>query len=181
MSCKLIRRGAPALLLALALAAPAAAAEPTVLAGQVAQVHDGDTPTVWLRTGPHAGDLARVRLSCADTPELKVKGRWGDQPRGQEAQALAERLIAGKRVHLVLTGGISHDRIVAQVVLPDGRDLGLTLMQAGLAWADLRYCQVRRDRAYLDALDEASRAGLGIWADPEPFAPWTWRKERMGR
>ncbi len=170
-----IQGGVSALLLLLALAAPAAAAEPMVLSGQVAGVHDGDTPTVWLRSGPRKGDLVRVRLSCADTPELAVKGRWGDQPLGKEARELAASLIGGKRVHLVVRGR-SFDRLVAQVILADGQDLGLQLIQAGLAWADPRYCQVRRNASHLEALDEASKAGLGIWSEPAPVAPWTWRK-----
>lgn len=167
-------------LLALALvAAPgcrpdyAIAAEPVY--GHVMSVHDGDTLDVWL----DSGELQRVRVACADAPELRVRGRWPDQARGQDAAALAAGLALHQRVRLE-PGGVSYQRLVARVVVlaEDGRqiDLARALLKAGLAWADMRYCRVRRDAALLEALDEASRAGLGLWADAAPVAPWTWRR-----
>jgi endonuclease YncB( thermonuclease family) len=154
-----------------AAALPAGAAEPApTWSADVAAVHDGDTLTAWLRSGPRRGQLVRVRLSCADAPELR-------QERGPQARALLQELAAGRRVRVAPVGR-SYDRIVARVILADGRDLGLLLVSAGLAWCDLRYCQVRRDAAYRQALDGASQAGLGIWGDPGPVAPWTWRRGR---
>ncbi len=147
-----------------------AAESAPVWSADVAAVHDGDTLTAWLRSGPRRGQLVRVRLSCADAPELR-------QVRGSQARALLQDLAAGQRVR-VAPVGTSYDRIVARVLLADGRDLGLLLVCAGLAWCDPRYCQVRRDAAYRQALDGASRAGLGIWGDPGPVSPWAWRRGR---
>ncbi|MCA1988150.1 MAG: thermonuclease family protein [Desulfarculus sp.] len=136
----------------------------------MASVHDGDTLTVWLRSGPRRGQLVRVRLSCADAPEL-------GQERGPQARALLQELASGRRVRVAPVGH-SYDRVVARVILADGRDLGMLLVSAGLAWCDPRFCQVRRDAPYRQALDGASQAGLGIWGDPGPVAPWDWRRGR---
>ena len=75
-------------------------------------------------------------------------------------------------VHQVDTDRYS--RIIADVILPDGRNLNHELVKAGLAWWYRRYAP--RD-SVLEALEFAARkARSGLWADPHALAPWQWRK-----
>src|SRR5215472_3572705 len=93
------------IVLALSLAlAPAAFAFDAV----VRNCHDGDTCTL-------ANGL-RVRVHAIDAPEL-------DQPYGDQARAVINQLVAGHHVDVLPTGERSYDRIVADMVLPDGRDV----------------------------------------------------------
>lgn len=158
----------------LALTAPAGAASPApAWSARVANVHDGDTLGVWLRSGPRRGELARVRLHCADTPELALKGRWPDQAHGQEARALTASLTEGQTVRVRIRGR-SYQRLVADVALADGRDLAEALVAAGLAWVDERYCRTPRLRR-LQA--EASFWGIGLWGEYGARAPWVHRHQ----
>jgi micrococcal nuclease len=46
-------------------------------------------------------------------------------------------------------------------------------VRQGMAWAFVQYLHDKR----LVQLEAQARAGrVGLWADPEPVAPWVWRK-----
>lgn len=63
---------------------------------------------------------------------------------------------------------------VAEVILPDGRNLNQELVRAGLAWWYQRYA---RGATVLAALEQEARdAKRGLWSDPRPVPPWEWRK-----
>ena len=67
-----------------------------------------------------------------------------------------------------------YGRLVADVILPDGRNLNRELVRAGLAWWYRRYAP---HDAELEALEaEARAARRGLWADPHPVPPWEWRR-----
>jgi len=74
---------------------------------------------------------------------------------------------------------IQHDtdrygRMVADIVLADGRVLNKELVRSGNAWW---YSQYDRNDAELAALEAHAReARLGLWAAPNPLLPWEWRK-----
>jgi hypothetical protein len=53
-----------------------------------------------------------------------------------------------------------------------GTDVSLALVQAGLAWHFLRYSE---DPKLAAAEREARTAHRGLWADPSPVAPWSFR------
>lgn len=49
-------------------------------------------------------------------------------------------------------------------------------VRGGMAWVYVRYA---KGYTALPALqDEARRAKLGLWAGPQPVAPWEWRAQR---
>ncbi len=127
------------------------------LTGLVERVIDGDTLVV--------GGLT-VRLAGLDCPET-------DQPYGREATALAARLALGREVRVLPRATGRYGRTIATVTLPGGRDLGLELIKAGLAWA--------RSKAYRAAQAAAKKARAGLWADPNPTPPWRWRRNRRTR
>lgn len=107
-----------------------------------------------------------VRLADIDAPE-------GRQAYGRAARDAAARLALGQRGHMRTRARDGYGRIVADVYLADGRNLGHLLVAAGFAWHDARF----RDKPELAALEEsARRARRGLWAAPRPEPPWDYRR-----
>jgi len=125
----------------------------------VIQVKDGDSIVVTY------GE--EVRLSHIDAPE------W-NQPWGDQARERVEELTRGVRVRLKCNGKDRYGRTLAEVVLPDGRILNHVLVQEGLAWHYRRYSN---DRYYQQLELEARAKKRGLWSDPDPKAPWEWRRK----
>jgi hypothetical protein len=67
-----------------------------------------------------------------------------------------------------------YGRTVAEVVLPDGRDLGRELVRAGLAWWYRKYAPGDYELARLEA--EARGAKRGVWSQAGAVPPWEWRR-----
>ena len=80
-------------------------------------VIDGDTIVINRR---------HIRLAGIDAPEL-------DHPFGQQAKWAMVKLCKGQTITARLKPELSHDRLVAECFLPDGRDLAAELVRAGLA------------------------------------------------
>ena len=68
-----------------------------------------------------------------------------------------------------------YGRLVAEVVLPDGKLLNTEVISAGLGWVYRRYTWEPQESQWL-ALEASARAHrLGLWADATPTPPWVWR------
>jgi endonuclease YncB( thermonuclease family) len=53
--------------------------------------------------------------------------------------------------------------------------LNQALVSNGLAWHFKKYS---KDMSY-DVLEQKARASkIGLWSDPNPTAPWDWRKSK---
>lgn len=132
----------------------------------VLSVHDGDS----LRLRRADGQGVAVRLYGVDCPEL-------GQPYGDAARELTRRMV-GRRVTVRRTGGKSWRREVAVVLLPDGRSLQASLVEAGMAWVDDRFCRRPECDGWRRAQAKARSARRGLWADAAPVPPWQWRKAK---
>ena len=132
--------------------------------GQVVGVADGDTISV-LRDG-HA---TTVRLVGIDAPEKR-------QAYGQPAKRFASSLAFGQTVTVRVRGHDRYMRTLGEVILPDGRSLNQEMARAGLAWWFRKYS---RDPVLAHLEEEAREHHLGLWADPVPEAPWTYRSRRV--
>lgn len=66
-------------------------------------------------------------------------------------------------------------RIVAEVILSDGRSLNREMVRAGLAWWYRKYAAADGEMERLEA--EARAARRGMWADRDPVAPWEWLRQ----
>lgn len=97
------------------LAAPAAA-DPTILIGIVTKVRDGDTIEV---------GKVPIRLNGVSAPELK-------EPLGPQSKQFMRDQVDGKHVRCELNGDKTHDRFVGICYL-DGKDIGISVIEAGLA------------------------------------------------
>ena len=175
---------ARALAAALLLPAPAQealAAGPVV---SVAKVVDGDTIHV-LRDGR----LEKLRLLSVDTEE-KISGRSHGSPLkpetvfGHETMLWAQELFEGfaegdepARVSLSFPGGEEkHDvygRLLCHVLLPDGRDYNLLLVELGKSPYFNKYGNslIRHDD-FVRAQESARERRIGIW-DPATNQPRT--------
>lgn len=129
---------------------------------RVIGVSDGDTITVLRDRTP-----VKLRLHGVDAPET-------GQDFGTQAKALTSKLAFGQTVSVKVVDTDRYGRLVAEVSLADGRLLNHELVRAGLAWWYRKYAPHDHD---LERLESDARTGRrGLWADPEPTAPWDYRQ-----
>ena len=135
-------------------------------------ISDGDTVTVL--DGLHAQH--RIRLAGIDAPEKA-------QPYGEASKLHLSRMVFGESVRVEYEKHDRYGRIVGRI-LKDGQDAGLEQLRAGLAWHYKQYQreQSHADRsAYAEVENAAQRAHAGLWREPAPLPPWTWRMEQRAR
>lgn len=124
-------------------------------------IHDGDTFVI-------AQGNEVFRLWGIDAPE-------SDQPWGDVAALALQTLIKKRMITLQSVHGNTYGRDVVLATVR-GKDIGLELLKMGLAWHDPRYAPDKKE--YAEAMEEARKAGRGLWSDKKPIAPWKWRAQR---
>lgn len=142
---------------------------PWVFEARVLYVCDGDS--VWV-TGAYRGRL-KLRIAGIDAPEYK-------QPFGRESAKFLQDLVKGRRVTVKALARDEYGRFVS-IMTVGKKDVGLALLDAGLAWAYRRYffsLSPEMQKRYADAAERAARARIGLWQDEFPEAPWDWRTRR---
>ena len=94
--------------------------------------------------------------------------------RGHSVREVIEacRRVTGKPIPVVEAPRRPGDAPVARVEA-DGRDLGLELLGAGLAWIGNT-----EDENYALAAIRARSEKKGLWAERHPVPPWSWRNRR---
>ncbi len=159
------RRAAAGAALLLALLAGCRRLPPSgAPSGQVVRVLDGDTIEVLI-----GGRTVRVRLHGVDCPER-------GQAFGTAARRFTAELCFRRTVALRSYQTDRYGRLLADVVLPDGRVLNHELLRAGLAWWYRHYAPGDLTLAALE--EEARAARRGLWAEANPVPPWDYRAGR---
>jgi endonuclease YncB( thermonuclease family) len=132
--------------------------------GRVVKVSDGDTLTVLADRKE-----IKVRLDAIDAPELR-------QPFGRQAQRSLAEICASRTARVVEKGHDRYGRTVSRIAC-DGVDANAEQVRRGMAWVFVRYApRSSPNSAPLYGLqDEARATRRGLWADPQPTAPWDWR------
>ena len=123
-----------------------------------------------------------MRIAGIDAPE---KG----QAFGQRAKQAMSDLVFGKPARLDCYKTDRYGRGVCNVWVapasaPSGAmtlDAGLAMVTQGMAWWYRVYSgeltpQARGQYEFAEQEARAKRAGL--WSDPQPVAPWEWRKAK---
>ncbi len=132
--------------------------------GRVVGVSDGDTLTVL-----DAGNTQfKIRLAAIDAPEKA-------QAFGQRGKEKLSDICYGKQATINVKSTDRYGRSVGDVNCA-GINANETMIQSGLAWVYRKYA---KGYGHLYAFeDEAKAAKRGLWADPNPTAPWEWRKAK---
>lgn len=131
------------------------------LVGRVTDVVDGDSFEM------RVNDLTvEIRLHGVDTPEY-------DQPHGDAASRALSRKISRRNIFVEVLDIDSYDRLVGKIYR-DGEYINLYMVEEGHGWWYEQYA--RSDRDLRQAQQSAIEAGLGLWADSNPVAPWEWRR-----
>ncbi len=151
-----------ALLLAPAMALLALSAPPGSLTGKVISIADGDTLTVLV-----GKESIRIRLEGIDAPESK-------QAFGNKAKQHLQSLVGTKEATVHPTGKDKYGRTLGEVFV-DGVSLNQKMVEDGFAW---HYKQYSTDAKLAKAESAAKSKKLGLWADPNPLAPWEFRKRQ---
>jgi endonuclease YncB( thermonuclease family) len=166
------------ILFCLFLACPAQAQE---LEGLVTGIADGDTLYV-LDAGRNSH---KIRLLGIDAPEH-------EQAFGERSKQSLARLAFQQAVKIDWQSYDIYGRILGRVMTasadcrevtcPKDFDVNLAQLRLGLAWWNWKYAnsQFPGDAsAYQAAERQARESRKGLWADPEPIAPWNWRHANM--
>ena len=133
---------------------------------KVVGVKDGDT--IEILNNDNTTQV--VRLLDIDCPE---KG----QPFGKVAKQYCSDLCFGKAVKVVSKGKDRWGRVLGTVYVDDSICVNRAMVRAGLAWHFKKYSS-NEDYARLE--DKARANKVGLWQDPNPTAPWEWRKRKKG-
>ena len=136
------------------------------LTNAVLRVIDGDTIELLLIKSVK---FVKIRLDGIDCPE---KG----QPYYEEATTYTSDLCLHKQVRVIKHDIDKYDRLIADIILPDGRNLSEELIRAGFAW----WYRLYSDDLILKQLENEARiARRGLWVQPNPIPPWEFRNSDL--
>lgn len=131
---------------------------------KVIGIKDGDTFVILID-----GKEQIVRFAHIDCPEKK-------QPFGIKAKQFVSDLCFGTNVTLIINPKNKFDRnkrLIAEIILENGKNLNQELVKNGLAWHLKKYSN---NQEYAQLEIEAKKNHIGLWSEPNPVAPWEWRK-----
>lgn len=137
-------------------------AQPHQLKGKVVAIADGDTFTLL-----HHQEQIRIRLHGIDCPER-------GQDFGTVAREKLSSLIFGKEVTVTVMDTDRYGRTIGLVQV-DTMVVNTELLRAGLAW---HYKQYDKQAHWAILELEAREAKRGLWAHPNPIAPWEFRRKK---
>lgn len=156
-------RLAKILLIALSMSFPPVAYAETI-SGKVIAISDGDTLTLLV----DGNRQIKIRLAAIDAPEK-------NQAFGNRAKQQLSDLCFDKNATLKVISTDRYGRTVGDIYCA-GSNANLEMVKSGLAWVFRKY---DKGFEYLyESEEEARTAKRGLWADPNPIAPWDWRKSK---
>ena len=103
----------------------ARAEETPIIEARVSKILDGDTFTL-------SGESRRIRVWGLDAPEWNHQG-------GSTATSTLHSLISGKHLRCAVLDVDRYGRLVAQCLLPNGRDIAAEMIRSGAATEYCRY------------------------------------------
>jgi micrococcal nuclease len=141
-----------------------ASAQEALFRGEVVAVTDGDTIKVM-----HDGAPEKIRLAGIDCPEKK-------QAFGTQAKKHTGDLCFQKQVTVIPHGHDRYSRTIADITLPNGKNLNAQLVEDGFAWWYRKYAPTDKNLEKLET--QARNQKRGLWQDPSPIAPWEFRHKK---
>lgn len=140
----------------------------TTFTAKVIRILDGDTMEILYQNTP-----IKVRLAHIDCPEKR-----GSQPFGNHAKVALSDLCFGQNVTVYGENYDRNKRLIAVVVNAKKQVVNQQMIKQGMAWHFKRYS---KDPTYARLEIEARKNKVGLWRDPNPIAPWEWRKPKTKR
>ena len=135
---------------------------PAELTGKVISIKDGDTIAIL-----YNNKTLTIRLAHIDCPEKK-------QPYGKAAKQFMSDKCFGQTVTIQHHNEYDRSkRLIGEVITASGENLNKALVKAGLAW---HYKKYSTDNSYAALEQEARKRRIGLWSEPNPIAPWEWRR-----
>ena len=122
----------------------------------------------------------RVRLNAIDAPEK-------NQPFGPQAIELVTQLVGNKSVRVVTHSEDRSGQIIGDVYFRAERSavsdpetqLNFVMVANGFAWHFVRFAPDNKELASSEK--QARDLKLGLWNEPNPIAPWDWRKQEADK
>lgn len=127
---------------------------------RVVGVHDGDTLTCL----DENNQQQKVRLAEIDAPEL-------GQDFGKVSREALASMVFGKTVEVVDDGKDRYGRWIGRVLV-NGTDVNREMVATGNAW---HYAAYSKDKSLAQLQADARGKQIGLWAQPNPIAPWQFR------
>lgn len=137
------------------------AQEDLIVLGKVQYVYDGDTYLI----KSEDNEEIKVRLLHIDCPEK-------DQTYGKEATQYAESRILGASVKVYIKSYDQYGRALGLIMEENGSVFNFELIALGFAW---HYSKYSDDLAASALMQFAKESRSGLWAHPNPEAPWNFR------
>jgi micrococcal nuclease len=134
--------------------------------GRVVKVSDGESLTVLVKKRQ-----VRVRLEGIDAPER-------GQPFSRRSRESLTEICAAKDAVVADRGKDRDGRTIGGVTCA-GVEASTEQVRRGMAWVLARYVPLGSALYELEAY--ARLRQLGLWADPQPVAPWDFRKQAKPR
>ncbi|NCY02999.1 MAG: nuclease [Planctomycetia bacterium] len=128
---------------------------------RVVGVHDGDTVTCL----DESNQQQKVRLASIDAPEI-------GQDYGKVSREVLAEMVFGKTVEVTDEGKDRYGRWIGRLT-SGGVDVNRQMVATGNAW---HYADYSRDTSLAALQSQAQSQRLGLWAQPDPVAPWDFRK-----
>ena len=150
--------------LAIMASAPAYAG---MVEGKVVRILDGDTVEILVDRHP-----IRVRLASINAPELRHSRNDPGQPFAARSRQSLTDLVARQTVTVADEGKDRYGRMIG-TIHRDRLDVNAEQVRRGMAWVYRKYSN---DPKLLQLEQEARDAKRGLWADPNPVAPWDYRR-----
>lgn len=130
---------------------------------KVIRIIDGDTLEVLY------GELPiKLRLEHIDCPEKR-----GKQPFGNAAKQTLSDLCFGQMVEIIWSSKDRNGRYISVVFNENDLNVNQEMVRLGMAW---HYKKYSKDNSYAELENTAQNNKVGLWQDPNPIAPWDWRK-----
>ena len=131
------------------------------LLGKVIRIEDGDTFDLLVVKSTY-----RIRLSDVDCPERK-------QDYYEKCKEALADLCFSNMVTVINNGKDRYGRIIGKVYTAKGLCVNQELVRNGYAWNFIKYST---DPELARMEETATGLKLGLWSQPNPIAPWEYRK-----
>lgn len=140
----------------------------TVVKGVVIEVLEGDIVKVCALEG----DTLSVKFNHIECPEIA-------QSFGDKAKAFTKKLSLKKEVTITYKEMDRDRNAMGTVYLTNGKDIAAELLAQGLAWHYVKGLSLDSNTAlYLQLEQKAKERKKGLWKEPNPIAPWTFRSHQ---